>query len=148
MEKKTLKSFAKGTTTSLTMARLRDIVDNADLSAAEQVQAIKSELREYQFYKTDFTRRKTDSVYGTCYYANTKCSLGPVTLVKPIRTWHPNSRWQILDKNCIYLRVPVEWQEYPKWISVPYKKYKDKAKAFDASMKALIKAAKKELWIK
>ena len=58
-----LKSFQKGTTTTATMARLRDIVETADLHAEEKVKAVKNELQEYKFLKSQFKWFRTDSQY-------------------------------------------------------------------------------------
>lgn len=140
-----LKSFQKGTTTTATMSRLRDIVETADLHAEEKVKAVQNELQEHQFHKWSFKWFRTDSQYWTCYSAHTKCSLGKCTLVKPIRTWIPNSRWQVLDTKCLYLVIPIKWEVNPRWFYVPYRKYNNKDKAFDSTMKALVKLVKKEL---
>lgn len=144
----TISSFNKWTTTTATLQRLRAIVDSADLTSVEKVKAVKNEVQEYKFRTWMFKWYTTNSVFGKCYSADTKSTLGKVTIIKPVTSWIPNSRGEKLNPSCIYLVVPVEGMVKPLWINVPYRKYNNKAKAFDASMKALIKKAKTQLGIK
>ena len=90
----------------------------------------------YVYKKNNYKRFNINSSYGKCKAFNITLSFGKCLIIKPITSWRPNSIGKKLDKNCIYLVCNK------KWYHVPYKNYIDDDRAFDVSMRNLIRYAK------
>lgn len=95
----------------------------------------------YLYKKKNYRWFKIYSKYWSCDCFNMTLSFWRVTILKPFSNWtEVNRAWQRLDKKCIYL--VLKEGKYNKWFSVPYKNYQDEDRAFDSSMKSLIRLAK------
>ena len=97
----------------------------------------------YIYKKKNYKWFKVNSKYWYCDCFNINLSFGKVTIMKPYKNWQVNSCGKRLDTKCIYL-VYKNWKQ-SKWFSVPYKNYVDEDRAFDSSMKSLIRLAKVNL---
>lgn len=93
----------------------------------------------YSYKKKNFKRFKIYSVYWNCDCFSTTFSFWKVTIMKPFKSWIVNSAGKRLDTKCIYLVYKK------KRFSVPYKNYIDDDRAFDVSMKQLVRLAKVSL---
>ena len=113
----------------LTQSELRNLVDTID---DEEVIYEPS----YTYKKKNYKWFNINSRYWKCKAFNINLGFGKCTIIKPYQSWECNSIGKRLDKNCIYL------VSKNKWFSVQYKNYVDDDRAFDSSMKALVKYAK------
>ena len=112
---------------------------------AKLVDSIEDDREDYEpsylYKKKNYRWFKVYSKYWDCDCFNMTLSFWRVTILKPFSNWREvNRAWQRLDKKCIYL--VLKQGKYNKWFSVPYKNYVDEDRAFDSSMKSLIRLAK------
>ena len=90
----------------------------------------------YIYKKKNYKRFEIKSRYWYCKCFNINLSIWKCLVMKPYKNWEVNSCWQRLDTKCIYLVYKK------KRFYVPYKNYEDEDRAFDSSMKELIRLAK------